>query len=702
MRGFTVSLALGLLFVHTPSFAQDFGALERELGYLRAETFVVTASRTKESVSKSAASITVITAREIREMGANTISDVLNTVPGINMTMSNNGLELVDVRGITTNSNEKIAFMKNGVPTMFVFSGGGISFYEPIDTIERIEVIRGPGSALYGANAVSAVINVITKDPGSVDGATAKASVGSFGAQRYSLMYGGEIGELKTLFSVYHIDSDGFKETVNHDSVSNLDLLQAPLGVTPSSMAPGPTNLENRYTDVVLNLKYGKLSFNAQYQDYDQRDYIGFDYSLSDEGTQSHKIYLLDLGFETELSDGITLHPRIYLNGGWAEETADIFPDGATITAESGPALYLPEGLLYEGGFTNVRTGADIQIDWKATESNIVIAGLVAERQEQSDVTLNINFDFDAYQSAPLHEVEPWNKNATRDFWAVYLEDIWDITNDLRVTLGIRNDSYSDFGSSVTPRAGLTWEFFEGLDFKLIYGEAFRAPTFYELYTNDPFKYVANPDLEPEKARTVEASIGMVFTEDFSARFTLFQSNYSNLISIAPLEEFSEKTTFKNIGSTKSEGFELEALAYISGLSYIRFNYTHQKPVLESTGDPLPFVPTDMANAIVNIRLSKYLNFNAQAVMRGSANRETTDIRGDMAGYGLLNSTLTLQNLPGRLKPLEIRLSGYNLTDTKYSYPSPVLEYGVASLPGVYEDYPAAGVSFTLEAEYTF
>jgi len=147
-------------------------ALEEELRYLKAETYVITASRIPENIKKTASSVTVITDRQIRQMGARNLIDVLETVPGWSNYYSFNGFNLANARGIASLSTSAILVMINSHPLNENWSGGALYTYDtmPLDNIKRIEFVRGPGSALYGANAFAGVINIITKEAEDVDG----------------------------------------------------------------------------------------------------------------------------------------------------------------------------------------------------------------------------------------------------------------------------------------------------------------------------------------------------------------------------------------------------------------------------------------------------------------------------------------------------------------------------------------------------
>ncbi len=155
---------------------------EEELRLLKT---VFTATKTPEHRHKSGTSVTVVTAREIRNMGARTLEDVLMTVPGIGITHSGDGFSEIEVRGIKTINSEKVLFMIDNIPLLNPNDGGVLWAFEYLITenIKKMEIIRGPVSGLYGANAFLAVINIITKHAEDIEGI--KLSAGGRELQYY-------------------------------------------------------------------------------------------------------------------------------------------------------------------------------------------------------------------------------------------------------------------------------------------------------------------------------------------------------------------------------------------------------------------------------------------------------------------------------------------------------------------------------------
>ena len=269
------------------------------------------------------------------------------------------------------------------------------------------------------------------------------------------------------------------------------------------------------------------------------------------------------------------------------------------------------------------------------------------------------------------------------------MEDIWDIRDNLRLTVGGRYDDYSDFGGHFSPRAGLWWEYLKGYDLKLLYGNAFRAPSFSELYG----LWYGNPDLGPEIIDTYEVSLGAQFTPPFSGRATYYQSFVKDGISTGLVE--GGVVQYTNHTEVKYEGVELELKYDFRRGSYLAANYTYQTDENLETHEPFYSVlPTYKGNIIANIRLNKYLNFNTYCHFRGGYNRRSESPRDDMESHVIFNATLIAKKFLRRFKGLELRASVYNLFDEDYALPSASFR-----IPG---DIPRPGRNYMFGIMYAF
>jgi len=265
-----------------------------------------------------------------------------------------------------------------------------------------------------------------------------------------------------------------------------------------------------------------------------------------------------------------------------------------------------------------------------------------------------------------------------RNFKAFFLEDIWDITDDIRLTTGVRYDRYSDFDSEFSPRVGLTWEYIKGYDLKLLYGHAFRAPTFDEIIFRDP-----SSELDPETIDTYEVSLGAEFTSSFNSRGTFYYRVEEDRI-FATLSR--SPYNYVNASSkSRDHGFEIEGKYDFGRGTYLAGNYSYMSFNLGPT--------VHVGNVMTNIRLSRYLNFYADCNFFDGLERGPDDTRDDPSGAAVVNATLIAKKFLKGFEGLELRGSVYNLFDKDWRSPMP------APIPN---DWPIPGINYLLEIKYKF
>ena len=225
------------------------------------KNFVSIATGTRQAVRKAPSTATVITAEDIANIGARTLSEALETVPGLHVSrdsLQNSYAPTYGMRGILTGSSPHVLMLVNGIPRTSVYLGNSdATLVElPVDNIARIEIIRGPGSAVYGADAFAGTINVITKTAADIDGTSLGVRTGSFKTWDSWLQHGGRIGGLEIASYLKIGSTDGSRRTVRTDAVGN----------------SGPLNNGYESVDAQLDLGYDKLRWRAGYT---LRDNIG-------------------------------------------------------------------------------------------------------------------------------------------------------------------------------------------------------------------------------------------------------------------------------------------------------------------------------------------------------------------------------------------------------------------------------------------
>ncbi|MDO8988866.1 MAG: TonB-dependent receptor, partial [Sideroxyarcus sp.] len=173
----------------------------------------------------------------------------------------------------------------------------------------------------------------------------------------------------------------------------------------------------------------------------------------------------------------------------------------------------------------------------------------------------------------------------------VYAQDEWSLARDWALTAGIRHDKYSDFGGTTNPRLALVWDATVDLTAKLLYGQAFRAPSFVEEYSiNNPVQ-VGNPNLRPETIRTLESAFSWQARTDTQVKLSLFRYLMKDIISLTPNPAPAGSSTYRNTGNQHGSGMELETVWDYSRKLRLTGNYSFQKSVDETTGQDAGYAP---------------------------------------------------------------------------------------------------------------
>jgi outer membrane cobalamin receptor len=640
--------------------------LQDEASWLKDETYVISASRVKENIKKTSATVTIIDEDTINKMGANTLLDVLRVVPGMGVSQSNIYVDKIAVRGIQTWFSEKVLVLLDGHSlNSDLLNGGATSTFAnfPVEQIKRVEIIRGPASALYGENAFTALINIITKDAKDVNGVQISAKAGSYNTLITNLLLGKTYGDYDVTANINYRDTDGYSAYVANDSVGN----------------SGNSNPTSQRLNANVSVKhnngfYAKANFNTT----EEGPRYGAAHAINNGDNSKREAYFVELGCKNEIGDNYTLDSRVYRDFFQFENKWRVFPSGF-------PTPVFTNGMLGYVGVNNIKTGIETLLTIKK-ENYTVVSGLSYEQQHLKDPWQKMNWH--PLTGTPLTSVQDFSDPSTnfvseadRKFWAAYGELLYDVREDIRLTAGVRYDYYNDFGGVFNPRLGAAWEINAHNIVKLIYGEAFRAPTFAELYNKNNPALVGNPNLKPEKIKTVELYVQNTSWDNLETSLTLFQSTIDNIIT-------TTSSTYVNHGETTTQGLEAELKYTLNRGSYLAANYTYQNPKNVETSQRLENISRHQGYAALNYRLNNYVNLYTDAKYIGKQTRSSIDTRNAVKSSITNNLTLLAKDII--LKNLQMKFSLYNLFDEKsYDSNSPY-------------DYPLAGRSYMAELTYKF
>jgi iron complex outermembrane receptor protein len=656
------TLLVGVLALNSSVFAEtlaEHDSLEKELAYLAAERKVVfTASKIEEHVDKSVATTTIITQDDIAHIGARNLIDVLRLVPGIGITQTQFGWREIEVRGVKTLLSEKVQIMLNGHPLDHNLQNAGSAWvYDdlPVDTIKRVEVVRGPGSALYGANAFLAVINIITQSAKDLNGLHTSAGWGSFDTQQYRASWGRQFdNSAEAALHFNFTDTNGINSPISADSLSVQGL---------NSSAPGKTQLtEGRY-DLEWQLGYKDFKLDGRYINKKAGTFFGATTILSDDRTQqNYNDYFLRLSRTWKIQDKLTVDTQLFHDFYSADNTWQFAPT-----------------LFARTGFQDTRTGGEIQANYHFSDTQTLISGFSYAKEQQDNILDQAGPDPQHLTQAPFISEE-----RIRNRWGIYVEDVWDPLKSLRLTLGARYDRYNDFGGTFNPRMGFNWEFIKNYSLKFSYGTAYRAPSFGELgLANNPV-LLGNSMLNPEEVKTFETGIIAHPVVGLTTQATYYHSAINQIISLVPDQGATLK--YANNGSLIAEGVELETRYDFDGNlqgSYVSANHVLQHGI--QLGRQLADVPRHRTNLTANWAFDSTWSSFAHVLIKGNTLRTVGDTRNDVPAYALFDMGLLGKNMFG--KKVDISFNVYNLFDKRYYDPAP------SSLNFI-GDYQMAGRSF--------
>lgn len=470
-------------------------------------------SRKALSLRETPGIVSTITAEDIRHLGARDLMDVLQLIPGLEF---NTDIEFqvgVSIRGNWANEG-KVLLMIDGVEineTLYQTTQFGNRF--PVDQIERIEMIRGPGSAIYGGTAEYGVIHIITKGDSRLNGISLAGTYGqrstSLARRNIGLTAGKQLGH-------WHVDAALFKGEGNRSDQQFSSFFGSEV-----NLADGYSRIDPTFLNV--GIKYKSASFRAMYDYYK---------TTSSEYKVDYGFFTANLKYDYKLFKKLTLTPQFtYINHlpwyykGYFEE------DFATD--------YKLRGKRYKA---NLNASYDIN-----RKLNVIFGGEYFNDRATDELGLE-NF------GEGVNEVSYQNYSVfTQGLFKHYFANI---------TLGARYDYHSAFGAAFVPRAALTKRI-DNFHFKLLYSQAYRAPGIENLNFT--------PDIKPERSAVAELELGYQFTPEMLLSSNFFHIRTKDII-VYGFDVITEEESYLNYERMGTQGLEMEykikKAAWNASLSY--------------------------------------------------------------------------------------------------------------------------------------
>jgi outer membrane receptor for ferrienterochelin and colicins len=597
---------------------------------------VYSASMYLQDDRKAPSSVTVVTADEIRKCGYRTLADILRSVRGFYVSYDRN-YSYVGVRGFSRpgDYNTRILLLLNGhrlTDNLYNSALIGTEFQLDVDLIERVEIIRGPSSSLYGTNAFFAVVNVITRDAGQFKGIEVAGEGDGFGTYKGWATYGQQIHGMGLFLSATGYDSAGaprlFFPAYDSPLTDNGYVFHADHDSSKSYMGQltfGHFTLESVASTrekQIPTASFGTVFGDPRSQTVDDRGY-------------------LDISYERTLQKDTEFSIRVYFDR----------------VSYHGVYVYEPDGGT--GNQLNQDLGRG---DWAGIKTKIT-----KPLWQKHKVTMGGSLQDDLRQDQSNYGSNPYQLNLHDDRrskeWAIFAQDEFSITHSLTLNAGVRHDQYYTFGGTTNPRLALIYSPLPRTTFKLLYGTAFRAPNYYELYYGDGTSQESNPTLRPEKISTSE----LVWEQDLGARFRFTADGFDNRITDL-INEQTDPTNgflfFANTGKARSRGLELElAGRTLKGIEG-RVSYSFQRAVDSVTEIALTNSPQHLAKAEITLPLAHRRLFVGSDVQYMSS--RSTLIGSEVQPYTVVNLTLSSREFAGGF---QVSGSVYDLFNSIYSDP---------------------------------
>jgi outer membrane receptor for ferrienterochelin and colicins len=649
-RGSVLLLLVALALSPLVTRAQGTGATSQaptdlsqlsleDLMNLKIDT-VYGASKFQQKVTEAPSSVTIITADEIQKYGYRTLFDVLQSVPGFFGTDDRNYTYLgVDGISRPTDYNTHLLILIDGHRMNDnIYNGAyvGTESVIDVDLVQRVEIIRGPGSSLYGTNAFLGVINIITEQGRDLRGVEVSADAGSLQTYRGRATYGQQYANGVELL---------VSETV-YDSKGNRQLFFPEFNSPATNNGIAQDVDRDQFHSTFLSASYRDFTLRAGYVSREKHIPTGSFGTVFDDPrpeTTDARAYS-DLQYHHAFGDSWELNARGFYD--WYKY------DGIFIYDYSGAGV--PPYTVNHDFARGDWWGFDISASRQVAERHHLTVGT-----EEIFNTKQVQGNYD--QTPYVLYLASYHTSTQS---AVYLQDEFTIRKNLRLTAGARYDRYSIIGGTLNPRLGLIFSPQEGTDVKILYGQAFRAPDDFELhYTAPLLSFEASPNLQPETIKTTELVFEKYFWKHASLSALGFYNRIDRLISQAT-DPANGLIHFVNLNGVRGKGLEFQFSVKQPNGWEGRLSYTLQESHNSLDSAPLSNSPRHLAkaNLIAPLYAKKiFASFEGQEI-----GRRLTVLDTSVGGSFLANATLYSKDLLGKLR---LSASLYNLFDKHYAEP---------------------------------
>ncbi|UII19841.1 TonB-dependent receptor plug domain-containing protein [Fulvivirga ligni] len=612
---------------------------------------ITVASSEALSPRESPGIVSLITAGDIAKMGARDLIDVLRTVPGFEFGVDVSGVTGIGIRGNWAHEGKVLILLDGHEMNETAYGTSQVGNHFPVDQIQRIEIIRGPGSALYGGYAELGVINIISKKAADIGGVGVATSYGQmqsdFGRSNATVMVGKEIGDLA--FDAKLTTSKALRSNKTYTDFYGGTYEMA-------------DNSEMKNLHLNGGLSYKNLSVRLLYEDYELQQRDLYDEAMIEPVQMHFKTQSIDVKYGINISDKVKLTPRINYKkqNPWLANS-----DAALRNEEAGFYNY------FDNDLTKLTGNLTLNVDF--SPSAHLISGV--EYYEDKGKLNGATYEF--------------NNSNTIDFsnLSVFSQALFK-TKVANITVGARYNNHEQFGSSFVPRVGVT-KVVNNFHAKLLLSQAFRAPSIQNI---DP-----NPEIKPEQTSVIEIEAGYKLNDKMLVTANLFRTRIDD-----PIVYFYDVDTdvegYDNFDKTGTHGFEIEYKYQGKGVS-VNVNYSYYNSAGENDIDSYTVPGKD--NVLLGFAQNKFNMMGSIHLSDNFTVNPSVTFLGKRYGYTMVdeNKDSVLEefdpvvfvnlylNYNNRFtKNLNLGVGVNNLTNNDYAYIQPY-NSGHAPLPARSAEY---------------
>jgi outer membrane cobalamin receptor len=589
---------------------------------------VYSASGYSQTASDAPASVSIVTHDEIEKAGFRTLADILRSVRSFYISYDRQ-YSYIGARGFSNpgDYNTRVLLMVDGHrmnDPLYEQAMVGTEFSIDVGMIERVEIIRGPTSSLYGTNAVFAVINVITRTPNDIKGLEFAGDAGSFNTYRGRISYGGEIGGLDVVLSGTFYGSRGHNE-LYYPEFDNPD----------SNYGIASHDDDDQFVDLLTTLSTHGFTFQAVYNAREKGDPTGSfgDVFNDPRNRESDDHGYLDLRFDHALGASSTIMAKTYFDR--------YINDGKFVEP-------VPGGSVLNKDFGRGETwGTQIQATTNIRQRYKLVSGFEYRDNFRQQL---VNYDVSP-PAVYLNVDHPFIVAAP------YIESELPIKKSLSFDPSLREDFNPRVGWILSARAALAYTLRERTHLKLIYGRSFRSPNSYELYYNP-----GQASLKPERISAWEGD----WDQDLphNARFTVsvFSNEMNNFIGFVPSN--LESGDFYNLGRMSTAGAEMELRGrWHNGVTGVA-SYSETFQQQGADNQPLFNSPKQLGKLDLSVPLLSEKLF--ATIDSQYTSRRATLAGAEVSPYTVVNLTLLGHHLT---RGLDVSASLYNALNNRFYDP---------------------------------